>query len=62
MDGLACLAAMEPLLPGRPAKCLMTAERSEALAQQAARQSVELLYKPITPETLARVAYKFLNI
>ena len=35
---------------------------SEALAQQAARQSVELLYKPITPETLARVAYKFLNI
>ena len=59
MDGLACLAAMAGMLPDTTAKCLMTAERSDALTKQANRQGVALLNKPITPEMLARVTYSF---
>lgn len=61
MDGLACLDQITALLPVTPSRCLMTADRSEALASDAARRSIELLYKPITPETLARFAFPTLR-
>lgn len=55
MDGMACLRAIRALLPGTPTRCLITADRSEALQQQAARDGIEILHKPISPATLARL-------
>ncbi|MBU3030387.1 PAS-domain containing protein [Paracoccus sp. XHP0099] len=55
MDGIACLSAIGRLLPNAPAKCLITADRSDALRQAADRHGIEILHKPITPATLARV-------
>ena len=55
MDGLACLAAAREMLPNAPASCLITADRSETLAARARSAAVEILHKPITPATLARI-------
>ena len=55
MDGLACLAAARKMLPNAPASCLITADRSETLAARARSAAVEILHKPITPATLARI-------
>lgn len=55
MDGLACLRALAPLLPQAAGRCLITADRSDALLQEAARHRIEILHKPISPATLARV-------
>lgn len=54
MDGIACLTALAGLLPGQPTRCLITANRSEALQNDAAAQGIEILHKPISPATLAR--------
>lgn len=54
MDGIACLAALAEMIPGIPARCLITADRSDRLRQQAARHGIEILNKPISPAMLAR--------
>lgn len=55
MDGMACLEAIAARLPGQLAKCLVTADRSEALQAVAASRGIEILHKPISPATLARM-------
>ncbi|MBW7056218.1 PAS-domain containing protein [Paracoccus bogoriensis] len=55
MDGLECLKALAGMLPPHSGRWLMTANRADALAQEAAALSVELLTKPILPATLARI-------
>lgn len=55
MDGMACLRAIGTMLPATRTRCLVTADRSEALQKQAAREGIEILHKPISPATLARV-------
>lgn len=54
MNGIACLTGLAGLLPATSVKCLMTANRSDALQQEAASRSIEILHKPISPATLAR--------
>lgn len=55
MDGLECLRVLGGMLPPHSGRWLMTANRADALAQEAAALSVELLTKPILPATLARI-------
>lgn len=52
MDGLAALAALRSRLGPVPAR-IVTADRSEALRQRAARMQAEILPKPIPTEELA---------
>ena len=54
MDGIACLTGLAGLLPATSVQCLMTANRSDALQQEAASRSIQILHKPISPATLAR--------
>ncbi|WP_245999444.1 hybrid sensor histidine kinase/response regulator [Paracoccus methylarcula] len=62
MDGLSCLDLIGERSMVPPVRCLMTADRSDALSREVEKRSIELLHKPISSEKLASLVFPALGI